>query len=137
MQRTSLSLEELYTAPGRVENRARGIGDFCTSSFAPLFRTRPSPLTLTCLLPSPLPSPTQTAESEGRFCSLDQIFDVPLGSDLALLRRVVEPTVGLVCDGKEIGGDTYYRLNDTKVRKSVNKKRFHVSCSTLGCSYYI
>lgn len=32
-----------------------------------------------------------------------------------MLREVAEPHISLICDAKEAGGDTYYRLSERKV----------------------
>jgi len=56
------------------------------------------------------------------FCALDQILAEASGQCQGadrLAQAAMRADLGCLCDVKEAGGDTYYRLNDKKVGSSV------------------
>ena len=51
----------------------------------------------------------------GYFCSIDQILESSETPQLKLLAKAAASCLPLVCDTKEAGGDTFFRLNDDLV----------------------
>lgn len=58
----------------------------------------------------------QNAETSGRFCSMEQIAQHEAYPDLTKLIPLASAAVVVVTDQKEVDGETYYRLNNGKVR---------------------
>ena len=60
-------------------------------------------------------SPPEAASDDGYFCSIDQILESAEAPQLKLLAKAAASCLPLVCDIKEAGGDTFFRLNDDLV----------------------
>ena len=66
-------------------------------------------------LAEPFYSPAQTADSKGRFCSLDQILEserLPGGPFVSAVQQLIP----LVCDVKSVGSERFVPLPPTLVR---------------------
>ena len=57
----------------------------------------------------------QAANSEGVYTDAEQLLHTDDLQEAALLRELAGPHLPLLCDTKEAGGDTYFRLSDAKV----------------------
>lgn len=84
----------------------------------------------------------KTKEAEGKFRTLEDILSVDDFPSYAALRPMLEDSLTLICQVKEVGGDKYFRLDDRrtmawlccKVEQTCNALRDHGGKTTTALS---